>query len=227
MALTHDPFVPTPQSKGFNGAQRHKNNPAWFSDMVAYMDHLAGRLITKIEKLGLSKETLIVFTGDNGTHPSITSQTKTGPYRGGKGGTKISGTHVPLIARWQGESPEGSVCDDLIDFTDFFPTLADVAAANIPAGHPMDGVSFLPQVRGQRGHPRDTIFCHYEPRWGSFQPARWAMDKRWKLYDDQRLYDLKQDPGEQNPLHQPPIEAMDAVSKLQAVLSKMQLHTGQ
>jgi arylsulfatase A len=72
------------------------------------------------------------------------------------------------MANWKGNAPEGAACDDLIDFTDFFPTLLDAAGANAPSGLKLDGQSFLSQLVGEKGNPRDWIFCHYDPRWGNF-----------------------------------------------------------
>jgi hypothetical protein len=86
----------------------------------------------------------------------------------------------------------------------------------------LDGVSFLPQIRGQRGTPRDSIFCHYDPRPGwdkaRFRLTRYAWDQRFKLYDDGRLYDISKDVLEQSPLG--PSDAPEARRKLGAVLAR-------
>ncbi|HEY6617062.1 MAG TPA: hypothetical protein VIZ32_21185, partial [Vicinamibacterales bacterium] len=87
-------------------------------------------------------------------------------------------------------------------FTDFLPTLAEVTGARLPTGVTVDGRSFAPQLRGQKGKPREWIFCHYDPRWANFQSARYAQDKRYKLYHDGVLYDYRQDPLETSPLAQ-------------------------
>jgi len=222
MALTHDPFVPTPWSgSGLPAGQKQRNDPKWFADMVAYMDESAGRVIAKVDELGLGPDTLILFTGDNGTSPAITTATRGGPYRGGKGGATQAGTHVPLLARWAGRSPKGSVCNDLIDFTDFMPSLAEATGARIPGNHPRDGRGFLARVQGKPGSPREWIFCHYDPRWGKHPPARWAMDHRWKLYGDQRFFDLQADPLETKPpLTGLTPEMRQAQKKLAAVLGR-------
>jgi arylsulfatase A len=221
MTLTHDPFVPTPRSKGFSKEQEQRSDRAWFGDMVAYMDEIAGRIVTAIDRAGIGGDTIVLFTGDNGTHPSVTTRTHEGPYPGAKGQTTQGGTHVPLIARWRGRSRPGAVCGDLIDFTDFFPTLAQLAGAKMPAGHPKDGRSFLPQIAGERGNPRDWIFCHYDPRWGKFSPARWVMDKRWKLYGNGRFYDLEKDPWERHPVSDLTAEMTRTRANFEAVLSRM------
>jgi arylsulfatase A-like enzyme len=222
MALTHDPFVPTPDSRGLAGADRSASNPRWFGDMVAHLDKIVGRVVDAVDRHDLGNDTLILFTGDNGTLPRITTRTVNGPVRGGKGGTTMAGTHVPLIARWKGRAPAGRVCKDLIDFTDFFPTLAAAAGARIPAAHPRDGRSFLPQVEGRRGEPREWIHCDYNPRWGeSRKPARWVMNHRWKLYGDGRFFDLREDPAEERPLAPPPPEAQSTAREFDKVLARM------
>ena len=66
------------------------------------------------------------------------------------------GTHVPLIVRWPNHIQAGSQCDDLIDFSDLFPTLCEVAGASMP-GDEIHGRSFLPQLLGKRGHPREWV----------------------------------------------------------------------
>jgi arylsulfatase A len=76
MCLTHDPFTPTPFSEDFDkfDPKSKADNPKYFKDMVKYMDHIIGRLTAKLDKLGLREETIIIFTGDNGTSPQITSR---------------------------------------------------------------------------------------------------------------------------------------------------------
>jgi arylsulfatase A-like enzyme len=119
---------------------------------------------------------------------------------GDKGRPTDAGTHVPLMAQWKSRIPAGTINEDLIDFTDFLPTLADITGAPLPAGVTVDGRSFAPQLLGQRGKPREWIFCHYDPRWGNFQFTRHAQDQQYKLYQDGVLYDYRQDPLEKSPL---------------------------
>jgi hypothetical protein len=91
----------------------------------------------------------------------------------------------------------------------------------MPAGHPRDGRSFLPQIRGQKGSPREWIFCDYNPRWGKFQPARWVMDERWKLYGDGRFYDVQNDARERQPLTELTADMQRAKAAFASVLSRM------
>jgi arylsulfatase A-like enzyme len=168
----------------------------------------------------------VIFTGDNGTGRAVTTQTRTGPVRGGKGGTTATGTHVPLIARWSGKTQPGVVCEDLIDFTDFLPTFAEASVGSIPASHPKDGRSFLAQIGGERGQAREWIFCDYNPRWGRFEPSRWVMDKRWKLYGDGRLFDLERDPEEKSAISPVPEQVRPLVQRFEQVLARMRPAVG-
>ena len=200
MALTHDPFVPTPDSDGWDG-DRYAKDPRHFADMVAYMDKTVGRIVSKLDELGLRENTLVLFTGDNGTHPGIRSTMADGTViQGNKGKPDDGGTRVPLIANWLGVIERGVVNDNLIDFSDFLPTLVELAGATLPADRIIDGHSFAHQLRGEAGDPRDWIFCHYDPQWGGREPARFARTQRYKLYGDGRFYDVLNDRLELRPL---------------------------
>lgn len=222
MVLTHSPFVPTPRSD-MAQAQRDSRDNRYFGEMVSYMDEIVGRIVQNLDDLGLRETTLILFTSDNGTPRNISSRSGTGIIQGAKGLTTDAGTHVPLIANWRGTSLDGEVCGDLVDFTDFLPTLADVAVIPFESEGVQDGRSFLPQIRGRRSNPRDWIFCHYDPRWGNWSLKRFARDKRWKLYHDGSFYDLGTDPLESVPLQHGQMsgEAVTAREHLQAVLDSM------
>lgn len=223
MILTHDPFVPTPLSPEWSG-NRKQGDPKFFADMVAYMDRLVGRIADELDRLGLRDNTLILFLGDNGTHRSITSRIGDRVIQGGKGTPTDAGTRVPLVANWPGTIPGGQVRDDLVDTTDFLPTLLELTGTAALPGMKLDGRSFLPQLKGQTGNPRDWVFCHYDPEWGSWEKSRFARDRRWKLYDDGRLYDIPADTLEAQPIspgEETSITAREARIRLQEVLDSM------
>jgi arylsulfatase A-like enzyme len=199
MALVHNPFVPTPGSADRESKDRQRN----FADMVAYMDRIVGRIVTHLEELGLRENTMILFTSDNGTNRNITSMMGELSVRGGKGRTSDAGTHVPLVVSWPAGAATGAVCEDLIDFSDFVPTIAEAAGIDPSlADLQPDGRSFLSQIRGEPGAPREWIFCYYNPRPGrkGFPERRFARDERWKLYGDGNLFDLRADPQEEDPI---------------------------
>ncbi len=203
MVLTHSPFVPTPDSPDWNDEnfQKEKKNH-YFTKMVEHTDHLLGRIYNQLDSLNLLENTVIIYTADNGTDRRITTQTKNGAVKGGKGLTINSGIHVPLIISQKGVTPENKVCNDLIDFTDFVPTLLDIAATPLPEDFQTDGHSFYPVLVGKTGTPRKWIFCHYDARWpfADKHRTRFAMNHRYKLYHDGRFFDFINDPLEKRPV---------------------------
>ena len=228
MALTHAPFMPTPRSAEWVTGDRLKPNVKHFGAMVEYMDEVVGRVLAKIDSLGLRENTLILFYSDNGTDRSVTSRMGDRVVRGGKGLTTDAGTRVPLIAEWKGKSPVGRALDDLVDSTDFAPTIFEAAGISPPPGIPLDGRSFLPQLQGRGGKPREWIFSHYDPRPGHGKEdytelKRFARNQRYKLYSDGKLFDISRDVLEQRPLgaQKGGAEADRARRKLQAALDSM------
>ncbi|MCQ0112455.1 Sulfatase [Zhouia amylolytica] len=200
MVLVHDPFVPTPDSSTWSNVEnRYKNDTSYFKDMVAYTDKIVGKIINKLEALDLDDNTIIIFTGDNGTHPTIESQLGEERITGGKGNTTDAGTHVPLIVYWPDQIKRPVVIDDLIEFSDFFPTLAELTSTNVEA----DGKSFYPLLTGGTYQARKTAFVHYDPRWGknvNRYRNQFVRSLGYKLYADGSLYDLTNDKLELNPL---------------------------
>jgi arylsulfatase A-like enzyme len=204
MALTHAPFEPTPNSPEWRSGDRHKADPKFFRDMVEYMDASVGRLVEHIDRLGLHDNTMILFFSDNGSPREIASRMGDRVIQGGKGATTDAGTHVPMIAHWRSVTPAGKVLDDLIDSTDFIPTMLEAARAKLPSGFVADGRSFLPQLRGEKGRPRELIYSWYDPRPGwdkdRFSLKIFARDKRYKLYSSGEMFDVPADPLEQTPI---------------------------
>jgi len=224
MALTHGPFEPTPECKEWRDGN-HKANKKFFADMIAYMDKIVGRITRKLDELGLRENTLILFTGDNGTPRGITSRLGSVTIEGGKGLTTDAGMHAPLIANWKGTIPAGKICGDLVDFSDFMPTFAEAAGAELAPNLKIDGRSFLPQLRGEKGTPRDWIFCYYKP---NMKKGKWglkifARNKKYKLYHTGELFDVQGDSVEKNPIEagQGSPEVADARKRLEGVLDSM------
>ena len=209
MMLPHWPFEPTPDSEEWDPAFRRGDaqekgygmrSKKYFVDMVAYTDKMVGKVLAKLDEAGVRDNTLVVFTGDNGTYVKITSTLNGKPYPGGKGTTTIHGTHVPLIVDWPGRAKPGSVCGDLVDFTDVLPTMLDAAGVAVPEGTKLDGRSFLPRVRGEAGQPRDWVYVWYKRNGNEKKAKEYAFNKQYKLYRDGRLYDYRADPMERSPI---------------------------
>ena len=214
MILVHNPFEPTPDSESRKGKKQQRN----YEDMVAYMDKLIGRIVQQTESLGIADRTLILVTGDNGTNKAIHSTLGDQDIRGGKGDTTDAGTRVALVARLPGVTPAGKVCTDLVDMSDFLPTVLSAAGAKVPEG--LDGRSFWPQLQGEQGTPREWIHIYYCPRPERTKPQQFVRDQQYKLYSDGRFYDVSADVLEKQPLQDPApgSPAAQARDKLSAAL---------
>ena len=159
---------------------------------------------------------------------AITSELEGGGEQSGeKGSTTQGGMHVPLVASWPGTIASGTVCDDLIDLTDFLPTICEAAGVAVPESIPQDGRSFLPQLRGERGNPRDWIYSFWVPlrenqmaHVGSRGAVEQAFDHRYKLYSTGEFFHFEQDPEEQSPIPLDELagEAAEAARTLQGAL---------
>jgi arylsulfatase A len=231
MILTHDPFQPTPDSKDWDPKAKGETqsfskekvnlNIKYFADMTAYMDKMVGRLVSKLDELGLRENTLVIFLGDNGTDVDVVSRFKGTSYRGGKGTRTARGTHVPLIANWRGKIRAGQVNTDLVGSVDFLPTICEAAGVTVPPELKIDGRSFLPQLLGKPGNPREWLYVWYARYGGPKAMFEFAMSKQHKLYRDGTFFDLMADPFEEKPpLHVANLtgQKAEAAKALQAAL---------
>jgi arylsulfatase A len=204
MILTHSPYQPTPDSPDWDPkavGERVNQHERHFGAMVAYMDKQVGQLVAHLESLGLRERTLLVFVGDNGTGKGTRSRFQGRDVIGAKGTTTAAGMHVPLIVNQPGVVARGTVCADLVDTTDFLPTLCAAAGLPVPATPVLDGRSFWPQARGEKGNPRDWLYAWYSPRQRPELAAReFAYTARYKLYRTGEFHDLAADPDEKSAL---------------------------
>ena len=221
MILTHCPFEPTPDSADWDpaskGSRSYKGKAKYFGDMVTYMDKIVGKLLAKLDELGLRDRTMVLFTGDNGTDKPVVSAMKGRKVAGGKGSMTDAGTRVPFIANWPGVIPRGKVSRDLVDFSDFLPTVCNAAGVTVPPALNVDGRSFLPQLRGEKGKPREWIYCWYS-RGGGPVGREWARNQRYKLYRKGGFYDVSKDVLEKKPLNIDELTADER--KIRAMLRK-------
>ena len=230
MILTHAPFEPTPDSPDYLGKAKDRGRQQHFADMVAYTDKLTGKLLAKLDELGLRENTLILITGDNGTGKGIVSATEeNGEVEGGKASTAVADMRVPLIASWPAKMPAGRTCGDLVDMTDFLPTICEAAGVAISGGLKIDGHSFLPQLRGEPGRPRDWIYSFWAPlrptqvaKVGRRGAVEQAFDHDYKLYSIGEFFDLRSDPEEKHPLKIAGLtgNAAEGARKLQAAIDQ-------
>jgi arylsulfatase A len=214
MILPHGPHLPTP----FDDPKvpRLQKDKAHFASMVRYMDNLVGRLLNTLQRLGLRENTMVIFTSDNGTKKTITSRQNGVWVKGGKSQLTDNGCHVPLIAHQPGVVPAGRSVGDLVDLSDFLPTLADLAGAKLPDGVTVDGRSFAPRMLGKTQRERAWVYLELGRK-------RAIRDKRYKLYGDGRFYDLKKDPYEQRSLSGDDLETTALVNRARLKWSLGQL----
>jgi arylsulfatase A len=217
MALVHAPHIAPPGSVRAAGAKKAAvsgrkgqrkgrkngspaadddtiiNDPVNFPDMVAYMDKTVGKMIAALDELGLRDNTLVLFTGDNGTDRKITSRMGPVAVPGGKGTVTELGSHVPFIASWPGKIVAGKTVTNLLNFCDVTPTLAAITRTKIPGQIKLDGRSFAETLQGQAGEPRAWVFTQLGHK-------KFARDTRYLLHEDGRLYDIAEDLFETNNL---------------------------
>jgi arylsulfatase A len=225
MVLVHEPHLPTPDTKGATKGQKRgrddkgggvegkqRRATKWFPGMVNYMDKTVGRLVAALDELGLRENTIICFTGDNGTDRSVFSKLGNVTVQGGKGTVTEFGTHVPFIVSWKGTIKPGQVKSDLIDFSDVVPTLAELGSAKIPAVK-LDGKSFARQLTTDSAPARDWVFSQLARK-------KLIRDQRFMLHDDGSIYDIAADPFEKNNLaDSKDAEVIAAKARLEKVLA--------
>lgn len=139
----HAPTIPNPRFAGSTGLGRR-------ADMLTELDWSIGEVMKTIERLGLAKDTLVIFSSDNGAHPTNEDgHLPNGPWRGRKSQLWEGGHRVPLLARWTGRIAPGSTSDDLVCLVDLTATAAAVAAEKLPDGVAPDSFNLLPTLLGQ------------------------------------------------------------------------------
>lgn len=139
------------KSKG----QQHTD--ATYAACLYDFDSAVGQLLQTLADLGLEKNTLVIFTSDNGGVP-LSSQE---PLRGNKGAYYEGGIRVPFVVRWPGVVTPGSECRLPISLVDLYPTFLDLAGAAPPMGYPLDGESLLPLFKGGQSLKRPALFWHF------------------------------------------------------------------
>ncbi len=225
MMLTHAPYDATPDSTDYLAARSGGGGKlGHFPDMVAYTDKLIGKLVARLEELKLRDNTMLLVLGDNGTGRGTPSKFQGRDVVGGKGTTTTWGTHVPCIGNWPGHFASGKVREDLIDATDFLPTICEATNVKVPADLKIDGRTFLAQLRGEKGAPREWLYSWYNPSGGPKAQAEFAHDAQFKLYADGKFFDVAKDDLEKVPLADDALDAgaKAAKAKLQAALKQFE-----
>jgi arylsulfatase A-like enzyme len=208
-------------------------NPT-YAAMVQSVDEGVGRIVDTLERLGLSENTVVIFYSDNGGFGPVTSMA---PLRGSKGMLYEGGIRVPLIVRWPGRVRRGSVTEVPVIGTDFYPTFAEIASADLVADHVLDGTSFLPLLTQSGEIPARDLMWHFPAylqsdasvagpwrttpasaiRRGAYKLIHFFEDDRWELYD------LSRDTAESNDLS---LEMPDITDELRDALRSWWHETG-
>ncbi len=181
---------------------RKGQNSAVYAAMIKSVDESVGRVMARLEDLGISDNTVIIFMSDNG---GLATATSNAPLRAGKGTLYEGGVREPMIIRWPGLAKPGSVCDTPVISVDFFPTLLAMAGVPVKVDN-LDGIDLTPLLRGGGVSRPEALYWHY-PHYhgGGATPGGAIRDGNYKLidyYGEERfeLYDLKADLGEKEDL---------------------------
>jgi arylsulfatase A len=182
--------------------EEHGQKNATYAAMIQSVDEGVGRMLKKLDDLGIADRTVVIFTSDNGglsVPEGGPTPTSNAPLRDGKGYLYEGGIRVPWIVKWPGVTKAGSVCSTPIISTDLMASVGEMTGAKPPAG--LDGVSFVPLLRGGEIQ-REALYWHY-PHYsnqggrpgGAIRMGDWKLIER---YEDAsvELYNLKQDLGE-------------------------------
>jgi arylsulfatase A-like enzyme len=188
------------------GPDMNHTNPI-YAAMVETLDRNVGRVLAKLDSLGVADRTVVIFTSDNGGYVNqFRGQTVTNnaPLRSGKGSLYEGGVRVPLLIRWPGVTPKGAVCREPVSTVDFYPTILQITGQPGDAKHnaAVDGVSLTPLLREPSGSlPRKSLFWHFPHYYATTTPVSSIRRGDWKLleyFEDSRveLYNLAEDLGE-------------------------------
>lgn len=172
--------------------------------MVARIDKIVGEVVSKLETLGLSENTLIIFSSDNGPHREGGADPdffdSNGIFRGYKRDLYEGGIRAPTIVKWPAKVKAGSASNHVSAFWDWLPTFAELVGNNAPLG--IDGISLLPTLLGEKEQPKhDYLYWEFHELGGrqAVQKEGWKLVK-YQIKDTEKmtveLYNLSVDPGE-------------------------------
>lgn len=198
---------------------------AAFAAMVTMLDRYVGEVVAELDELGLTDNTLVIFTSDNGAHEEGGADPEyfdsNSVYKGFKRDLYEGGVHVPMMATWPGKIKAGSVNDHISAFWDVLPTMADLIKKPLPLK--VDGVSFLPTMLGEKGQAEhDYLYWEFAMKGGrkAIRKGNWKGVRYNAVKNPTstlELYDLSKDPGEtKNLANQFP----EVVAELDALMAK-------
>ena len=186
MHHVHGPIQPTSDTAKEGSRDLYEEN-------IRYMDKQVGAVIAELEKLGLREKTLVIFSGDNGTALTYPCTIGGRMINGKKASLLEGGSRVPFIASWPGVTPAGKVSKDIVSFADPHATFAELAGVKLPEGMKFDGRSFAPQLRGEKGTPREWAYVQLNAKW-------FVRDAGFKMNERAELFDMSDAPFVEKPL---------------------------
>lgn len=220
-SLVHGP-IEMHEQMAMDKAQWPEEEQA-FASMVRKLDQLVGRIVTAVDKQGIAENTIIIFTSDNGPHMEGHDAdffNSNDGFKGYKRDLYEGGIRMPTIVRWKGNVQPGTSSNQLLAFWDVLPTVCDAAGVSVPQG--IDGISFMPLLRGEEQPKHDYLY------WESLEKSHMGIDKGrkqavtkddWKLIrflgaNRIELYNLKEDPAEENNLAEAHPDKVRALTQL-------------
>lgn len=201
MTQLHFPTLTHPDKLGASGAGD-------MADAMLDVDHNVGLLLDEIKRLGITRNTLVIWCTDNGAEMRRPWRGSAGPWRGYYNSALEGGVRTPFLAMWPGKIKPGQVSNEMLHEVDVFPTLAAAAgiASITKTDRTHDGVNQLPFLRGQQKHSNRTSSI-FLARQGYAMAVKWENWKLWYYYDTElsdpnpdnlvRLFDLNVDPKEE------------------------------
>ena len=175
LAAPHTPIVPTADFIG-------RTKTTEYGDFVAQVDADVGRLLDVLESTGLAKDTIVIFTADNGFAPAANlpalralGHDPSVGLRGYKTDLFEGGHRIPFIVRWPGRTPAGGRSDALVAQADLLATCADLLGATLPADAAEDSISMLPLLRGEKQGNRDSCVAHSADGQFAIRQGRWKL----------------------------------------------------
>jgi arylsulfatase A len=177
---------------------------AEYAAMVESVDDAVGAIMDKIDELGIRENTIVIFTSDNGGESAFTDNA---PLRAGKGYPYEGGIREPWILRWPGVVEASSICTEPVITIDLMPTICEVLGVRLPDGHIIDGKSIVPLLKQTGTLRRKELFWHFphyrysqEVPYSIIRRGDWKLIKRYSGDKKYELFNLKEDPYEQNNL---------------------------
>ncbi|MEM7143512.1 MAG: sulfatase-like hydrolase/transferase [Verrucomicrobiota bacterium] len=211
MALVHSPFIHPPRLEEKASAKFTEDlskQTRAFGHMITYMDDIIGQILERLKASGIDENSLVMFTGDNGTGKQIVSKLPGMSLQGQKGSPVEAGSRVPLIVRWPAKI-EPSVSEEFFCLVDVLPTIASVVGIELTAE--VDGMDLSHYFVGQDGEDREYIVMPYK--------GFYVRDKRFRLHADGRMFDIPVTSDQErysekettNPEHEPERERLQAL----------------